>query len=171
MGNPNEREKIEFTLKDFSSDGLECIRIKTPSVERKDKDGNIYESGGYTSYFTVFPGELLFKIYDQYNARLLEKNVRAFLQARGGVNKKIKTTILEQPEMFLAYNNGISATAESVTIEKENNDTCIITGLKDFQIVNGGQTTASIFNACIKNKLPLSSIRVQAMVQTKNMLG
>ena len=164
VGDPNGREKIAFKLNDFSCDGLNCIRVKTPSVEKKDKDGNTYLSGGYTSFFTVIPGEVLFKIYDQYNARLLEKNVRAFLQARGGVNKGIRNTIQDQPEMFLAYNNGISATAESVEVEEINSDNCIITGIKDFQIVNGGQTTASIFNTCVKNKLPLSSIKVQAKI-------
>lgn len=164
IGDPNGREKIEFSLKDFSVDGLNCIKVETPEILKEDKDGEIISSGGYTSYFTVFPGDLLYKIYDQYNARLLEKNVRAFLQARGGVNKGIKKTILEQPEMFLAYNNGISATAESVSIKEIDEHSCIITGLKDFQIVNGGQTTASIFNTCVKNKLPLSNIKVQAKI-------
>ena len=164
IGDPGRREKVEFSLKDFSCNGLNCIKVQTPEVKKTDKDGNVAVSGGYTSYFTVFPGELLFKIYDQYNARLLEKNVRAFLQARGGVNKGIKKTITEEPEMFLAYNNGISATAESVTVKNIDEDNCVILGMRDFQIVNGGQTTASIFNTCVKNQLPLSNIKVQAKI-------
>ena len=66
--------------------------------------------------------------------------------------------------MFLAYNNGISATAEQITVSNEHGNTCTITGLKDFQIVNGGQTTASIYNACIKDKRPLEKIFVQAKI-------
>lgn len=164
----NAREKIEINLKELTGKNLECIRVDVPNVPRKRKDGVDYHSGGYTSYFTVIPGDVLYKIYQEYDARLLEKNVRAFLQARGGVNKGIKATIQNIPEMFLAYNNGISATAESVDVEAFSGTYCVITGLKDFQIVNGGQTTASIFNACIKDKTPLRHIFVQAKITVLN---
>ena len=164
----NAREKIEIDLKEISSGGLDAIKVSVPEVVIEDESGNQIKSGGYTSYFTVFPGDVLYKIYEQYDARLLEKNVRAFLQAKGGVNKGIKATILENPEMFLAYNNGISATAESLLTENDNGNACSIVGLSDFQIVNGGQTTASIFNACIKNKEPLEKIYVQAKITVLN---
>lgn len=160
----NAREKIELDLRELTGETLEAIKVKVPPVSRTLKDGEVVQSGGYTSYFTVFSGSALFKIYQAYNARLLEKNVRAFLQARGNVNKGIRATILDHPEMFLAYNNGISATAESLQTENETEQSCVITGLKDFQIVNGGQTTASIFNACIKNQEPLRKIFVQAKI-------
>lgn len=158
------REKIEFDLYELTGKTLEAIRITVPEETRTLRNGDSYSSGGYTSYFTVFPGDVLYKIYERYDARLLEKNVRAFLQARGGVNKGIKSTIQETPEMFLAYNNGISATAEQITVSNEHGGMCTITGLSDFQIVNGGQTTASIFNACIKDKTPLDKIFVQAKI-------
>lgn len=158
------REKIEIDLKEITLNGLDAIKIQIPEVIKENKDGEEIKSGGYTSYFTVFPGDVLYKIYEQYDARLLEKNVRAFLQARGGVNKGIRTTILDNPEMFLAYNNGISATAESIQLDNINGNSCSIIGLSDFQIVNGGQTTASIFNACIKDKKPLEKIFVQAKI-------
>ncbi len=158
------REKIEFDLLELSGKTLEAIKVTIPEEEHISRNGDKTVSGGYTSYFTVFPGDVLYKIYERYDARLLEKNVRAFLQAKGGVNKGIRATILETPEMFLAYNNGISATAEQISVTNERNDTCTITGLSDFQIVNGGQTTASIFNACIKDKTPLDKIYVQAKI-------
>ncbi len=158
------REKIEFNLQELTGKTLDAIKVTVPTVSRNQKNGDRLNSGGYTSYFTVFPGDVLYRIYEKYDARLLEKNVRAFLQARGGVNKGIKATILETPEMFLAYNNGISATAESITTANEHGNTCTITGLSDFQIVNGGQTTASIFNACLKDKTPLDKIYVQAKI-------
>ena len=158
------REKIEINLKTLTGKTLEYVKVSTPVIKRKRKDGIDIESGGYTSYLTVFPGDVLYKIYEEYDARLLEKNVRAFLQARGGVNKGIKATIQQIPEMFLAYNNGISATAESVTTGQAEDGRSVITNLKDFQIVNGGQTTASIFNTCIKDKTPLEKIFVQAKI-------
>ena len=158
------REKIDFDLDELAGKTLKAIKIYVPKETKLDKGGSEIESGGYTSYLTIIPGDVLYKIYERYDARLLEKNVRAFLQARGGVNKGIKNTILNSPEMFLAYNNGISATAEQIRITDETPTTCTITGLSDFQIVNGGQTTASIFNACIKNKTPLDKIFVQAKI-------
>ena len=113
----NAREKIEFDLMELAGKTLDAIRVKVPATIRTTKDGKEEQSGGYTSYYTVFPGDVLFKIYERYDARLLEKNVRAFLQARGGVNKGIRNTILDTPEMFLAFNNGISATAENIADE------------------------------------------------------
>ena len=164
----NAREKIEIDLEELADKTLDAIKVEIPEEIRVQKDGEEIHSGGYTSYFTVFPGDVLYKIYERFDARLLEKNVRAFLQARGGVNKGIKKTILETPEMFLAYNNGISATAEKIKVQNMAGNACTITGLSDFQIVNGGQTTASIFNACIKDKTPLDKIFVQAKITVLN---
>lgn len=76
------REKIEFSLQELTGKTLDAIRITVPEETKTTKNGDVITSGGYTSYFTVFPGDVLYKIYEQYDARLLEKNVRAFLQAR-----------------------------------------------------------------------------------------
>ncbi len=115
---------------------------------------------GYEAYLSVVPGDLLSRIYEQWGARLLEQNVRAFLQARGGVNKGIRNTILNDPAMFFAYNNGVTATAEEVeTVVR--NGTTYISRLRNLQIVNGGQTTASIFSSRKKDKADLSRIFVQ----------
>lgn len=115
---------------------------------------------GYESYLVVIPGKQLAEIYDRWGGRLLEQNVRVFLQARGNVNKGIRNTIENEPEMFFAYNNGITATAENV--EKQVLDgRLLLTGLKNFQIVNGGQTTASIHAASRKKEIDLSKVFVQ----------
>ncbi|EDZ48624.1 conserved hypothetical protein [Rhodobacterales bacterium Y4I] len=98
------------------------------------------------SYIAVIPGTQLAQIYDRWGARLLEANVRSFLQARGKVNKGIRETITKEPHMFLAYNNGLSATAEKVVLERTE-DGLVITSADNLQIVNGGQTTASIHAA------------------------
>lgn len=114
---------------------------------------------GYQSYLVVVPGNILAGIYDRWGARLLEQNVRVFLQARGNVNKGIRNTLQNEPEMFFAYNNGITATAEEVFTE-ERSGQLLLTGLRNFQIVNGGQTTASIHMA-FRNKVELSKVFVQ----------
>ncbi|MES0810353.1 AIPR family protein [Roseibium sp. SCPC15] len=98
------------------------------------------------SYIAVIPGKQLAEIYDRWGARLLEANVRSFLQARGKVNKGIRETITKEPHMFLAYNNGLAATAEKVELERIG-DGLVITSADNLQIVNGGQTTASIHAA------------------------
>lgn len=119
------------------------------------------KNNDYESYLAVIPARMLADIYQNYGARLLEQNVRTFLQFRGNINKGIRDTILKEPHMFMAYNNGISATAESVELT---DDRKAIISVKDFQIVNGGQTTASIFQT--RRKFKTADINV-VCVQVK----
>jgi hypothetical protein len=105
------------------------------------------EASGYHSFLIALPGEVLAGVYGLYGPRLLEQNVRTFLQARTKVNKGINTTLRETPEMFFAYNNGITATASAVSTERLANGMLGIAKIEDLQIVNGGQTTASILHA------------------------
>jgi hypothetical protein len=135
-------------------------------VEMSDHGGPVaalpahLTDAGYEAYLLVIPGQQLASIYDRWGARLLEQNVRVFLQARGNVNKGIRNTIENDPEMFFAYNNGITATAEEV-LSKKTGGTLLVTGFKNLQIVNGGQTTASIFAARKKQQAELSKVFVQ----------
>ena len=94
---------------------------------------------------------MLNDLYLEYGSKLLEGNVRSFLSVRGKVNKSIQATIKNYPEMFFAYNNGIAATATELDTEMTSIGLCI-TRIKDLQIVNGGQTTASIANTVLKAK-------------------
>jgi hypothetical protein len=121
-------------------------------------------SGEYTAYLAVIPGTVLSRIYERYGTRLLERNVRAFLQTRGKVNSGIRQTLLNQPERFLAYNNGISATASDVRLTRLPSGAQGISGLSDLQIVNGGQTTASIHHVAVRDKADLSGVGVQAKI-------
>lgn len=111
------------------------------------------------AYLAVVPGSILASVYARYGHRLLEHNVRAFLQARGSVNRAIRKTIAETPSMFLAYNNGIAATATSVGTAADITGS-YLTRLLDFQIVNGGQTTASL-NDAVRRGVDVSDVRVQ----------
>lgn len=121
--------------------------------------------GDYQAYLCMIPGASLAQVYDKYGSRLLEGNVRTFLSVKGKVNAKIQTTIRNQPEMFFAYNNGIAATAEDVEVEQSEAGLKIISA-KNLQIVNGGQTTASLAVAARgtigkKDAADLSSVMVQ----------
>ncbi|MBG9977797.1 AIPR family protein [Ruoffia tabacinasalis] len=104
----------------------------------------------YESYLCMIPGKILAQMYDKYQSRLLEGNVRSFLQTRGKVNKGIRNTILNDPEMFFAYNNGIAATVQDLILDKTE-DGLVIKGFDSLQIVNGGQTTASLASAWVND--------------------
>lgn len=115
----------------------------------------------YSTYLCILSAATLSDLYGRYGSRLLERNVRAYLQMRGNVNKGIRTTIIEQPHMFLAYNNGISATADAVEIINNNGQMPTVRKIRDFQIVNGAQTTASIYHTRTKDKRDVASAYVQ----------
>ena len=108
-------------------------------------------TSSYESYLLVLPGNILAELYEKYGARLLEQNVRTFLQARGKVNKGIRNTILIKPDKFFAYNNGLTTIAEEIITEPTNGG-LKLKYLKNLQIVNGGQTSASIYSALKKDK-------------------
>ena len=143
-------EPIEIDFKKFTDagKGLQCLQVPI-------------EDEMYDCYLAIVPGEILAKLYKEFSNELLESNVRAFLGQAGKFNKGIRDTIRQKPQMFLPYNNGISATAETVETETIDNQ-LIITKLNDFQIVNGGQTTASLYHTQKKYKdADLSKIHVQ----------
>lgn len=142
-----QREEIEIDFCDYKKEGIKCLaaHLSTDAVK---------------SYLLVIPAKIIACLYEKYGERLLEQNVRSFLQFRGSVNKGIKNTILKEPHMFFSYNNGLSATADSVVTD--NKDTIMLSA-RNLQIVNGGQTTASIFTAGIKegSEVQLDRIFVQ----------
>ena len=120
------------------------------------------ETNVYDCYIGVISGQCLAEIYRDEVQKLIEKNVRSFLQATGKINQGIKKTLIEEPEMFMTYNNGISTTAKSIVIdeEKSDDDFVVIKEIVDWQIVNGGQTTASIHNA-LQTGVDISQVNVQ----------
>ncbi|MBW4553383.1 MAG: AIPR family protein [Aphanocapsa sp. GSE-SYN-MK-11-07L] len=143
-----KREAIEINFQTQYDSVIPCLAMPESQAD-------------YSAYVAIIPGEILCKIYAEYSSRLLERNVRSFLQAKGNVNKGIRQTILKEPYRFLAYNNGISATAEAVKLVDLPNGGQGIAEIRDLQIVNGGQTTASLYQAVRKDKADISGIYVQ----------
>lgn len=92
-------------------------------------------------YLGVFPGITLAQLYERFGIPLLDGNVRHFL-GTVGPNKGIAQTLKDNPEYFCSYNNGITMVAEDANVQ--NNKIASASGAS---IVNGGQTTVSIFNA------------------------
>lgn len=127
-----------------------------PLIAIKAADEDYFES-----YLCVLPATTISQLYKEFSTRLLEKNVRSFLQFRG-VNKGIRETIRKEPEKFVAYNNGLTITATGGDIEFDSGQHKIKT-LSDFQIVNGGQTTATIYFTQ-KDGFDISSVKVMAKI-------
>lgn len=141
------KEPLNIDFVELFGDGVYCLPANLGS-------------DNYMSYLIVMPAPILTSLYDRYSARLLEQNVRTFLQARAQVNKGIRKTILDEPHMFFAYNNGITATAQNVETRISDSGLQVVR-LTDLQIVNGGQTTASLFHTQRKDRADISRIFVQ----------
>lgn len=140
----NEGETREILFSDYGGEPVKCLCI---------------DAGEFPGYMCAMPGTLLANLYEKLDTELLEGNIRSFLSTKVAVNSGIRKTIVNEPNRFFIYNNGISATASSVMTE-EIGGQLYIKGLVDFQIVNGGQTTASLYNSRYKDKADLSTIYV-----------
>ena len=142
----NQQIYIDFTDRQFGSAPIPLISaINRPDI-------------GYQAYVGKIRADVLAAIYDEFGQKVLSSNVRAFLLTQGKVNKGIQKTIKDEPDNFFAFNNGICVVASSLNQEDRYGIT-LMNGAKDFQIVNGGQTTASLHYAKQKN-VPIDSIFV-----------
>ena len=141
-------EPIDIDIRALNGRAIPCIKAAFGGDE-------------YESYLVVLPGTLIAEIYSRYGARLLEQNVRTFLQARTKVNRGIINTINDRPDMFFAYNNGLTATASEVRTAPLSDGGLGLSQVSDLQIVNGGQTTASILYARDRHSADLASVYVQ----------
>ena len=140
----DEGETREILFSDYGSEPVKCLYI---------------DAGEYPGYMCAMPGTLLANLYEKLDTELLEGNIRSFLSTKVAVNSGIRKTIINEPNRFFIYNNGISATASSVMTEEVAGQ-IYLKGIVDFQIVNGGQTTASLYNSRYKDKADLSTIFV-----------
>lgn len=139
-------EDIEINLAEFSETNGGLPFLEVPQAEENH----------FSCYLSVVPGVFLANIYRKYGSQLLEGNVRSFLSTKTSVNKKIQATINTEPAKFFVYNNGIAVTATK--LEFENNK---ITKIQNMQIINGGQTTASLAYAQYRKSSDISKISVQ----------
>jgi hypothetical protein len=139
-------EELVIDISEFEPTGLPCLRAS--------------ETDEYDGYLCVITGDALAEMYDRYGSRLLEGNVRSFLGTGKDINRKIQGTIRGEPGHFFVYNNGISATATAAKIDETDGGPRLMS-VKYLQIVNGGQTTASLHIAKRKDKADLKNVHVQ----------
>ncbi|MBC1562052.1 AIPR family protein [Listeria booriae] len=152
-------EDIEIICENEFGGNLNLLKV--PSNVEQD-----YEC--FTGYISA---EGLAKAYHRHGSKLVERNVRSFLQARAATNKGIKKTLEneEEKEKFVAYNNGISCIAKSaqMSIKDDKSNLYSIENLTGLQIVNGGQTTASIYEAHRRN-VDISGVYLQMKLTILN---
>lgn len=143
------RENIEINFKQYApANGIPYVA----ALENCDAD--------YKSYLCIIPATALADIYDRYGSKILEGNVRSFLTTKVDTNKKMRETILGNPSRFFAYNNGVSATARNLRFEEIEGAKFVVFA-EDFQIINGGQTTATLSFTRRKDGADISKIYVQ----------
>ena len=140
-------EPLKIVFKDELQANVEVIK----AADERD----------FESYLCVLNADLIARLYKKYSTQLLEKNVRSFLQFNV-VNRGIRDTIKNSPEKFIAYNNGLTITATKAKTATKRNTT-YLESLEDFQIVNGGQTTAAIYFSR-KDGLDISNVKVMAKI-------
>ena len=145
------RDEIEIDFEEMLGEAVPCLALPQP---RSD----------YTTYLAILSGEMIYRLYDEYGSRLLELNVRSFLQARGKVNRGIRDTLRDDPERFMAYNNGISITVDELTTIVLPDGRPAIKSARGLQVVNGGQTTVSIHRAKKQDGADISSVFVPAKI-------
>ena len=153
LGEGETRGDIAVDLVSLTGHALPCLHVPA-------------QNGEYDTYLAVLPGDVLSQVYERYGVRLLELNVRAFLglQGRKSVNAELRRTIADRPAMFLAFNNGIVATVDDLDVTRNDTGGLEIRALRGLQIVNGGQTTASLHRARRKDSLSLERIAVPVKI-------
>lgn len=146
----SDHETLAVSFQDFG--GIDCLL--------GDADHQKLMETGSAVLLGKIPGECLANLYFEHRTRLLQQNVRAFLNFAGKVNKGIRDTIKTEPERFLSYNNGIAVTASKVTLERQAPGVYRLLAADDFQIVNGGQTTAALMHTRLEGNNDLKPIQV-----------
>lgn len=153
MSEGKPRDELVIDFNELSGQPLPCVFVNG-------------QNDDYDYALTAVPGDVLRLLYEKFGARLLEANVRSFLSVKSkGVNSGIQNTLRNSPERFMAYNNGIVMVADEIRLGYSKDGMTGIAWLRGLQIVNGGQTTASLYFT--KKKYPevdLASVRVSAKI-------
>jgi hypothetical protein len=146
------RDELSLSLVQSIGRPLPCVHVPDPDAD-------------YEYALTAIPGQLIRDLYLRFGPRLLEANVRTFLGTKKAVNKGIVETLRKEPEHFLAFNNGLVLVCDEAAFERADDGNLGLSFLKGLQIVNGGQTTSSIYFASRDDKtIDLSHVMVPAKI-------
>lgn len=148
--------QVNVFAKEMGSDAIETLYTKaertiivTDTFEVQVPDVIEHKEDNWASISTFVPGKWLAELYSRYETDLFSANLRGYLGSRSSdknINNGIKKTVVEEPENFLVYNNGITSLVLDYDYAKKTKKgrRLTITGVS---IVNGAQTTGSIASA------------------------
>lgn len=146
------RDELALSLVQTMGRPLPCVHVANPDAD-------------YDYALTAIPGQLIRDLYLRFGSRLLEANVRTFLGTKRAVNKGIVETLKTEPEHFLAFNNGLVLVCDEAQFERSDDGSVGLSFLKGLQIVNGGQTTSTLYFASRDNRtIDLSHVMVPAKI-------
>ncbi len=146
------RDELALSLVQSIGRPLPCVHVPDPDAD-------------YEYALTAIPGQIIRDLYLRFGTRLLEANVRTFLGAKRAVNKGIVETLRKEPEHFLAFNNGLVLVCDEAAFERSEDGNLGLSFLKGLQIVNGGQTTSTIYFATREDRtIDLSHVMVPAKI-------
>lgn len=146
------RDELALSLIQSIGRPLPCVHVPDPDAD-------------YEYALTAIPGKIIRDLYLKFGHRLLEANVRTFLGTKKAVNKGIAETLKKEPEHFLAFNNGLVLVCDEAAFERCEDGNLGLSFLKGLQIVNGGQTTSSIYFASRDDRsIDLSHVMVPAKI-------
>ena len=143
-------EQLNISFEKYG--GIDCLLDEQDFIAMQDKKTAVL--------LGKMPGDCLADLYFNHRTRLLQQNIRAFLNFSGKINRGIRDTIKSEPDRFLSYNNGIAATASEVSLIKQAKGVYKLQSAKEFQIVNGGQTTAALMHTRLDKLSDLKNIQV-----------
>ena len=137
---------------------LPCIKVDSTRV------GDIY--------MVIIPGTILGIIFEQYKEALFENNTNTFYQFKrkgNKIDKEIRKTLRQNPELFFSCNNGLSTIASEI-------ETIVIGGMlyisriNNWQIINGATTTAAIAASLTNKKIDLNKVFVPLKICVTHLL-
>ena len=143
----DEEEKFELQVffGNDVEDEIKAAESRRPCVEDGkliiDLASNVLKYGENEAAVVNISAMSLKKLYARHGTNLLAKNLRYFIKGKSDVNTEVRNTIRNCPETFWYKNNGITIVCEEFRVDSKE------LKLKNFSIVNGGQTTTLIFKS------------------------
>ncbi len=109
----------------------------------------------------LITGDQVASWWEAYGDLLLEDNIRGGLGEISDVNQGIKKTLIDNPEMFYYFNNGITILVNTITPKMRNGKTRRENGgfdLVNVNVINGAQTISTIGKAYLSGEISMEQL-------------
>lgn len=119
----------------------------------------------FVSYYGTVSAATVGEWYKNYGNALFAKNIR-FYKGSTDVNEGMKKVLMQEPDKFYYYNNGIKLLCKAIK-RKAKDSTTNTTGLfalEGVSLVNGAQTTGTIGSVFLENPEQVSKAMVMIQI-------